>query len=104
MNDKYIQNLPRTNNSVEGYNSRIGNIFPTLPHAYRFIDLLRVEHAFQQHKTEETFIHMRKTRKTSDNIDAKLARLLEEHANGELSNLKLAISCGKAVKIKQIKK
>ncbi len=80
------------------------NIFRTHPDIYRFIELLRVEHSFQQHKAEETFVHMRKLRKTSDNIDAQLARLLEEHANEEISDLQLAISCGKAVKIELIKR
>jgi hypothetical protein len=82
----------------------VGNIFSKHPHIYRFIELLRVEHAFQQHKAEETFVHMRKLRKTSDNIDPQLTRLLEEHANEEISDLQLAISCVTAVKIKLIKK
>ncbi|CAF2103884.1 unnamed protein product [Rotaria magnacalcarata] len=50
--DAIVQNLPRINNSVEGYNSRVGKIFPTHPHIYRFIELLRTEHSFQQHKAE----------------------------------------------------
>ncbi len=104
VHDAVAQNLPRTNNGVEGYNNLVGNIFPTHPHIYRFIELLRVEHAFQQHKAEETFVHMRKLRKTSDHIDAQLARLPEEHANDEVSDSELAISCGKAVKIKLIKR
>ncbi len=47
---------------------------------------------------------MRKLGKTSDHIDAQLARLPEEHANEEISDLELAISCGKTVKIKLIKR
>jgi hypothetical protein len=82
----------------EGYNNRVGHMFPKHPYIYRSVGLLRVEYAFQQHKTQETFVHMRKLSKNSDNIDARLARLLEKHANEEISDLQLAISCGKAVK------
>jgi hypothetical protein len=82
----------------------MGHIFPKHPNIDRSIELLRVEHALQQHKAEETFVHMPKLSKTSDNIDAQLARLLEENANEEISYLQLAISCGKAVKIKLIKR
>ena len=82
----------------------MSHIFPTHPYIYKFIELLRVDHAFQQDKAEETFVHMRKPRKISDNIDAQLARLVEQHAKGEISDLQLAINCGKAVKIKLTKK
>lgn len=104
VHDAIVQNLPRTNNSVEGYNNRVGKIFPTHPHIYKFIELLRVEHIFQQHKAEETFVHTRKTKKITDRIDAELARLIEQHANNQISNLQLAINCGKAVKLKLVKK
>ena len=83
----------------------MSHIFPTQPYIYKFIELLRVDHAFQQDKAEETFVHMRKPRKISDNIDAQLARLVEQHAvQEEVSDLQLAINCGKAVKIKLTKK
>ena len=82
----------------------MSHIFPTHPYIYKFIELLRVDHAFQQDKAEETFVHMRKPRKISDNIDAQLTRLVEQHAKGEISDLQLAINCGKAVKIKLTKK
>jgi hypothetical protein len=104
VHDAIVQNLPRTNNSVEGYNSRVGKVFPTHPHIYRFIELLRFEHVFQQHKAEETFVHVRQRRKITDKIDAELALLVEQHAKGEITDLQLAISCGKAVKIKLVKK
>jgi len=104
VHDAVIQNLPRTNNSVKSYNNRVDNSFPKYPHIYRSIELLPIEHAFQQHKAKETFVHMRKPRKISDNIDAHLARLLEQHAKGEISDFQLAISCSKAVKIKLVKK
>ncbi len=79
-------------------------IFPTHPHIYRFIELLREENVYQQHKAEESFVHMRKPRIISDKIDAQLARLLYQHTQGEISDLQLAVSCGKAVKIKLLKK
>jgi hypothetical protein len=47
---------------------------------------------------------MRKPRIISDKIDAQLARLLYQHTQGEISDLQLAVSCGKAVKIKLLKK
>lgn len=104
VNDAIVRNLPRTNNSAEGYNNRLGNVFPTHPHIYRFIELLRVEHVFQQHKAEESFVQLRKPEKNTTTIDAQLALLLHRHANEEISNLQLAISCGKAVKTRFIKK
>jgi hypothetical protein len=82
----------------------VGNIFPTRPYIYRFIELLRVGHAFQQYKAEETFLHIRKQRKISEKIYAQLTRLLEQHTKGEISKLEFVISCGKAVKTKLIKK
>lgn len=35
--DKIIQDVPRTNNDVEGFNGRINSIFPTYPHIFIFI-------------------------------------------------------------------
>ena len=89
---------------MEGYNSRVGKIFPTHPHIYRFMELLKAEHAFRQHKAEETFVHIRKPRKITDKIDAQLAQLLDQYTKGAISDLQLAISCGKAVKTKLVKK
>jgi hypothetical protein len=82
----------------------VGNIFPTHPHIYRFVELLRIEHAFEQHKAEETFMHMCKQREISDKIDAQLIRFLGQHTKREISDLQFAISCGEAVKTKLIKK
>ena len=98
------ENLPRTNNSAEGYNNRLSNTFPTHPHIYRFIELLRVEHVFQQHKAEESRVQVPKLKKKTKSIDAQLALLLHRHENGDISNLQLAIHCGKTVKTKAMKK
>jgi hypothetical protein len=90
--------------NFEGYNCRVRRIFPTHPHIYRFIELLQEAHVYQQHKAEEPFLHMCKPRIISDKIDAQLARLLDQQTQGEISDLQLAISCGKAVKINLVKK
>ncbi|CAM4973721.1 unnamed protein product [Rotaria socialis] len=52
VNDALNSNIPRTNNHVEGYNSRLGSLFPVHPHIYKFIELLRDEHLFQHHHAE----------------------------------------------------
>ena len=104
VHNAIIQNLPRTNNGAEGYNNRLSNVFPTHPHIYRFIELLRAEHVFQQHKAEESRVQLRKVNKKTNKIDAQLALLLDRHEKGEISSLQLAISCGKAVKIRSMKK
>lgn len=44
VNNALLKNLPRTNNHVEGNNSRLGSLFPIRPHLFRFIELLRDEH------------------------------------------------------------
>ncbi|CAF1255427.1 unnamed protein product [Rotaria magnacalcarata] len=41
VNDALLKNLPRTNNHVEGYNGRLGSLFPVRPHLFRFIECLR---------------------------------------------------------------
>ncbi len=69
--------------NLGGYNDWVGHIFHKHPHIYRSTELLRVEHAFRQHKAEETFVYIRKLSKTSDNIDAQLVGLLEEHTDEE---------------------
>jgi hypothetical protein len=43
VHEAIVQNLPRTNNSVEEYNNRVSNIFPMHPHIY---ELLRIELVF----------------------------------------------------------
>ncbi|CAF0920696.1 unnamed protein product [Didymodactylos carnosus] len=39
VHDAIINDLPRTNNHVEGYNSRLESNFPKHPHIYHFIEL-----------------------------------------------------------------
>jgi hypothetical protein len=104
VNDALIHNMPRTNNHVEGHNSRLGSLFPVHPHIFRFIELLRDEHLFQQHQAEQSRVVVHKRKKLSEDIDAQLLVLLSEHANGQLTDLQLAIRCGRAVKTKLVKK
>ena len=40
VHDALVKDLPRTNNHVEGYNSRLGSLFPVHPHIFRFIECL----------------------------------------------------------------
>ena len=32
VNNTLVNNIPRTNNRVEGYNNRLGSLFPVYPH------------------------------------------------------------------------
>ncbi|CAF4441625.1 unnamed protein product, partial [Didymodactylos carnosus] len=58
-----VNDLPRTNNHVEGYNSRLESNFPKHPHIYHFIELLRDEHLYQHHRAEESDMQIRKRNK-----------------------------------------
>ncbi|CAF1475340.1 unnamed protein product [Rotaria magnacalcarata] len=104
VNSALINNMPRTNNHVEGYNSRLGSLFPVHPHIYRFIELLRDEHLFQHHHAEQSIAYPPRRYKLSEDINAQLIGLLNEHSNGELTALELALECGKTVKTKLVKK
>ncbi|CAF4332865.1 unnamed protein product [Rotaria socialis] len=53
VNDALRKNLPRTNYHVEGYNGRLGSLFPVHPHLFRFIERLRDEHVYQYHLAEQ---------------------------------------------------
>jgi len=94
---------PRTNNHVEGYNRRMKSEFPTHPHIFQFIDILRGEHEYQHHLAEESQVQVRRRKKIHDQIDLKLALLHEEHKNKQLSDMQLAIQCGRAVKTRLFK-
>ncbi|CAF1361103.1 unnamed protein product, partial [Didymodactylos carnosus] len=72
MHDAIINDLPRTNNDVEGYNSCLESNFPKHPHIYHFIESLRDEHLYQYHRAEESDIQIRKRKKLYNNIDSKL--------------------------------
>ena len=52
--DALVKDLPRTNNHVEGYNSRLGSLFPVHPHIFRFIECVPDEHLFQRHLAEQS--------------------------------------------------
>ncbi|CAF4355042.1 unnamed protein product [Rotaria magnacalcarata] len=60
-NDALLKNLPRTNNHVEGYNGRLGSLFPVRPHLFRFIECLRDEHVYQHHLAEQSRAHVANT-------------------------------------------
>ncbi|CAF3119123.1 unnamed protein product [Rotaria sp. Silwood2] len=87
VNDAVINNIPRTNNHVEG-----------------FIELLKDEHLFQHHHAEQSRTYLPRRQKLSENINAQLIRLLNKHSNREITDLELALQCGKAVKTKLAKK
>ena len=98
-----IKKIPQTNNHVEGLNRRLNTQFPTHPHIFQFIEHRREEHVYQQHKSEESQVQVRKRKKVYDEIDDTLSRLLHENDIGDLSNLTLAVKCGRAVKTNIIK-
>ena len=104
VNAAIINNIPRTNNHVEGYNYRIGSLFPAHPHIFRFIELLRDEFIFQHHHAEQSRTHLPRRQKLSENINVQLARLLNKHNHGEITDLELALQCGSAVKTKLAKR
>ncbi|CAF0912038.1 unnamed protein product [Didymodactylos carnosus] len=66
VHDAIINDLPRTNNHVEGYNSHL----------------------------EKSDMQIRKRKKLYNNIDSKLKELHEEHKKG--TNAEPAIKCGRA--------
>ncbi|CAF0990573.1 unnamed protein product [Didymodactylos carnosus] len=63
-NNANLNDLPRTNNHVERYNSRLESIFPSHPHIFEFVELLRDEHIYQHHQAEESDIQTRKRKKS----------------------------------------
>lgn len=104
VNDAIINKFPRTNNHVEGHNSRLGSLFPVHPHIYRFIELLRDESLFQHHLAEQSRQYASRRNKLSDDIDTQLLNLLKKHRHRQLTGIELAIGCGEAVKTKLVKK
>ncbi|CAF1131980.1 unnamed protein product, partial [Didymodactylos carnosus] len=87
VHDAIINDLPRTNNHVEGYNSRLESNFPKHSHIYHFIELLRDEHLYQHHRAEESDMQIRKRKQLYNNIDSKLKELHEEHIKGTITNV-----------------
>ena len=100
VHEAIIKKIPRTNNHVEGLNRRLNTQFSTHP---QFVEHLHEEHIFQQHKSQELRVQVRKRNKVYDEIDDILSRLLHENDIGELLNLALAVKCGRAVKTTIIK-
>ena len=95
--------MPRTHNHVEGYNSRLGSLFPVHPHIFRFIECLRDEHFFQHHLAEQSKIYSIKRKQITEYVNAQLRVLLNDHGIGEITDLELAILCGRTVKIRLVK-
>ena len=72
-------------------------------HIFNFIDLLREEHEYQHHKSEESRVQLRKRKKVNDAIDENLELLLNNHKGGLITDMQLAIKCGRALKTKLVK-
>jgi hypothetical protein len=62
-----------------------------------------MEHEYQHHVAEASQIQLRTRKKIHDQIDLKLAMLHEEHKKKQLSDIQLAIQCGRAVKTRLFK-
>ena len=103
VHEAIIKKIPRTNNHVDGLNRRLNTQLPTHPHIFHFVEHLREEHIYQQHKSQELRVQVRKRKRVYDEIDDTLSRLLHQNDIGELSNLALAVECGRAIKTTIIK-
>jgi hypothetical protein len=62
-----------------------------------------MEHEYPHHVAEASQIQLRTRKKIHDQIDLKLAMLHEEHKKKQLSDIQLAIQCGRAVKTRLFK-
>ena len=69
---------------------------------FRFIEVLRDEHMFQQHQTKQFRCFTPRRHKFSDDITSELISLLKKHNKGQLTDLELSIQCSKAVKTKLV--
>ncbi|CAM2715360.1 unnamed protein product [Rotaria socialis] len=103
VHELLVNKLPRTNNHVEDLNRQLKSQFPVHPHIFNFIELLREEHEYQHHKSEESEVHLRKRKKVNDAIDENLELLLNDHKGGLITAMQLAIKCGRALKTKLVK-
>ena len=103
VHDALVKDLPQTNNHVEGYNSRLGSLFPVHPHIFRFIERLRDEHLFQRHLAEQSKVHPIKRKQITKDVNAQLRVLLNDDGIGEITDLELANLCRRTVKIRLIK-
>ena len=103
VHDVLVKDLPRTNNHVEGYNSQLGSLFPIHPHIFRFIECVPDEHLFQCHLAEQSRVHPIKRKQITEDVNALLRVLLNNHGIGEITDLERAILCGRTVKIRLVK-
>ena len=103
VHELLVNKLPRTNNHVEGLNQRLKYQFPVHPYIFNFIELLREEHEYQHHKSEEARVQLRKRKKVNDAINENLELLLNDHKRGLITDMQLAIKCGRALKTKLVK-
>ena len=103
VHELLVNKLPRTNNHVEGLNQRLKCQFPVHPNIFNFIELLREQHEYQHHKSEESRVQLCKRKKVNDAIDDNLELLLNDHKRGLITDMQLAIKCGRALKTKLVK-
>ena len=103
VHELLVNKLPRTNNHVEGLNQWLKCQFPVHPHIFNFIEWLREEHEYQHHKSEKSRVQLRKRKKVNDAVDENLKLLLNDHKRGLITDMQLAIKCGRALKTKLVK-
>ena len=103
VHELLVNKLPPANNHVEGLNQRLKCQFPVHPRIFNFIELLREEHEYHHHKSEESRVQLRKRKKVNDAIDENLELLLNDHKRGLITDMELAIKCGCALKTKLVK-
>ena len=103
VQDALVKDLPSTNNHIEDYNSRLGSLFLVHPHIFRVIECLRDEHLFQRHLAEQSKVHPIKRKQITEDINAQLRVLLNDHGIGEITDLEPAILCGRTLKIRLVK-
>jgi hypothetical protein len=72
------------------------------PHIFNFIELLREEHEYQHHKSDESRVQLRKRRKVNTTINENLELLLNNNKGGLIADMQLAIKCGRALPTKLV--
>ena len=61
---------------------------------------LKHKHEYQHHKAEEAHVQKKPRTKIHERIEVRLLQLINQHENGELTATRLAIECGRTVKMK----
>ncbi len=56
-------------------------------HIFHFIELLRQEHEYQPHKSEESRVPLHKRKKVNDTIDDNLELLLNDDKGGLITDM-----------------